>query len=339
MPNCFSISLECIRKNCCRGLCMECFQPYNIAKKVAIIGAGFVGSTTAYALMIDGAVSEIALIDVRKDKVEGEALDLAHCMQFTQKTTIIAGDSFELVKDAEVIIITAGIAQKKDQTRSALLETNVQIFKQIIPEIIRHNDKGILLVVSNPLDVLTYLTLKLSGLSSCKVLGSGTVLDTARLRYLTGQFFNVSPKDITAYILGEHGDAEFAWWSRASIAGVPLHLIDGYSPQMLATICEQTKNAAYDIIAKKGATNYAIALALTKIVKAILQDQSRVFTVSSYLEDYQGLDDVCLSIPTIVRKNGICQRLPIDLSKDEKEKMQRAAEKIKQEIKYALTLL
>lgn len=318
---------------------MQQIKSCRLETKVAIIGAGFVGSTTAYALMMSGVVSEIALIDIRKDKVEGEALDLAHCMQFTQRTTITAGDSFELVRDAAIIIVTAGIAQQKDQSRTDLLETNAKLFKKMIPEIVRYNETAILLIVSNPLDVLTYLSWKLSGFSSCQVFGSGTVLDTARLRYLTGQLFNVSPKDITAYVLGEHGDSEFVWWSKANIAGVSLDQLAEYSEQKLFSIYEQTKNAAYEIIAKKGSTNYAIALAISKIVKAILQDQSRVFTVSCYLENYAGINDVCLSVPTIIRKSGVCQKLPIDLNDHEQKSLYISSEKIKKEIKDVLSLL
>lgn len=318
---------------------MQQIKPCRLETKVAIVGAGFVGSTTAYALMMSGVVSEIALIDIRKDKVEGEALDLAHCMQFTQRTTITAGDSFELVKDAAIIIVTAGIAQQQGQKRTDLLETNAKLFKKMIPEIVRYNETAILLIVSNPLDVLTYLSWKLSGFSSCQVFGSGTVLDTARLRYLTGQLFNVSPKDITAYVLGEHGDSEFVWWSKANIAGVNLNQLAEYSEQKLFCIYEQTKNAAYEIITKKGSTSYAIALAISKIVKAILQDQSRVFTVSSYLENYAGIDNVCLSVPTIIRKSGVCQRLPIELNDHEQKSLHISSEKIKKEIKDVLSLL
>ncbi len=318
---------------------MQCKSPCRPSAKVAIIGAGSVGSTTAYTLMVDGVASEIALIDIDKDKVEGEALDLAHCMQFTQQTSITAGDSFELVKDAAVIVIAAGIAQKPDQKRTDLLETNTKLFKKIIPEIIRYNDQAILLVVTNPLDVLTYVTWKLSGLSSCQVFGTGTVLDTARLRYLMGQHFNMSPKDITASILGEHGDSEFVWWSRANIAGVRLDQLPEYSLQSLAMMYEQTRNAAYKIIAKKGATSYAIALVVCKIVKAILRDQSRVFTVSTYLDHYAGVHDVFLSVPTVVRRGGICQRLEIDLDSQEQNFFRTSAHKVKNEIDAAMALI
>lgn len=307
--------------------------------KVAVVGAGSVGSTTAYTLMIEGIATEIALVDIKKDKVEGEALDLAHCMQFAQKTSIVAGDSFELVRGAKIIIITAGSAQQQGDTRSDLLEVNTKLFKKIIPEIVRYNDEAIFLIVSNPVDVLTYITSKISGLSSCQVFGSGTVLDTARLRYLIGEHFNVSPKDITAYILGEHGDSEFVWWSRANIAGIPITQLSGNSIELLHSIYQKTKNAAYEIISKKGMTNYAIALVLSKIVKAILNDQSRVFTVSSFINDYMGVDDVCLSIPTIIRKGGVCERFMIDLSPDELKKFIFSANKIRQEINKALEIL
>jgi L-lactate dehydrogenase len=318
---------------------MQCKSPCRPSTKVAIIGAGFVGSTTAYALMLDGVASEIALIDINKNKVEGEVLDLAHCMQFTQQTTITASDSFELVKDAAVIVISAGMAQAPHQTRTDLLEANTKLFKKIIPEIVRYNDQAILLVVTNPLDVLTYVTWKLSGLSPCQVFGTGTVLDTARLRYLMGQYFSISPKDITASILGEHGDSEFVWWSRAQIAGVQLDQLPGYSLESLTNLYEKTKSAAYEIISKKGSTSYAIALVVCKIVKAILRDQSRAFTVSTYLDHYAGVQDVFLSVPTIVRRGGICQRLEIDLDEQEQKFFKASAYKVKSEIDAAMALI
>jgi len=298
--------------------------------KVAIVGAGWVGSTAAYAMMLDGVVSEIALIDINKDKAEGEALDLRHGMQFSKSTKIWAGDSFELVKDASVVVLTAGFAQKPGgETRIDLLSKNVEVFKDIIPKIVKYNKDCILLVVTNPLDVLTYVTLKLSGFPSCRVFGTGTVLDTSRLRYLLGRYFNISPKDITAYILGEHGDTEFAWWSGANVAGMPLKDFDRYSPSAMERICLDVKNAAYEVINKKGATFYAIALVIAKIVRAILTDQTRVLTVSTLLQNYNGANDVCLSVPTIVRKSGVCQVLDITLDEDEKKLFHKSIEKVK----------
>lgn len=310
-------------------------SPHYPSAKVAIVGAGFVGSTAAYAIMMSGCATEIALIDINKNKAEGEALDLMHCMQFTTSASIVAGDDFALVQDAAIVVIAAGVGQKIGQTRTDLLTTNVSMFKTIIPKIIQHNKDCILLVVTNPLDVLTYLTLKLSGFPSCRVLGTGTVLDTARLRYLMGQHFQISPKDITAYILGEHGDSEFVWWSCANIAGMPLDQLPSYSVQEMEKMFLQAKDAAYQIIQKKGATYYAIALIVAKIVRAILLDQSRIFTVSSLIDNVYGISGVCLSLPIVVRKSGISQRLPVVLSEQEKKNFLDSAQKIKKEIGIA----
>jgi L-lactate dehydrogenase len=304
--------------------------------KVAIVGAGFVGSTAAYALMMNGAASEIALIDVNNDKAEGEALDLRHCMQFAHTVNIVAGDDFALVRDASVVVITAGIAQKPGQSRLDLVKTNVAVFNDIVPSIVRHNPDCTLLVVTNPLDVLTYQTLQLSGFPSCRVLGSGTVLDTARFRYQIGTHFEISPKDVVAYVLGEHGDSEFMWLSQANIAGIPLTQLPGYSLKLMQQLHQETRDAAYQIIAKKGATYYAIALVITKLVRAIILDQSRVFTVSTLIEDLYGVRDVCLSVPTVVRKNGVCQRLPLTLNDEEQQQFRRSAKLVRDAIDQAL---
>lgn len=314
-------------------------QKSSCASKVAIIGAGFVGSTSAYALMLNGTASHIALIDLNKEKAEGEALDLLHCMQFTHSAEIIAGDSFELVKDAEVVVITAGVGQKIGESRVDLLEKNVRIFKEIIPQIVKYNQDCTLLVVTNPLDVLTHVTLKLSGFPSCRVIGTGTVLDTARLRYEIGRHFEISPKDVSAYMLGEHGDSEFVWWSKAEIAGIPLHKFYAYSPELMHKIYEKTKNAADEIIRKKGATYYAIAMVVNKIVRAILLDQSRVFSVSSLVQNLYDIDDVCLSLPMVIRKGGTCQRLDLELNKEEQILLQASAHKIRELTRKALSFV
>jgi L-lactate dehydrogenase len=307
--------------------------------KVAIVGAGCVGSTAAYALMIDGVVSEISLIDVRKDKAQGEALDLQHGMQFTSSVKISAGDSYELVKGADVVVLTAGFAQKPGEGRMDLLSKNVEVFKDVVPKIVEHNKECILLVVSNPLDVLTYVTWKLSGFPSCRVFGTGTVLDTARLRYLLGQHFQISPKDITAYILGEHGDSEFVWWSGANVAGIPLKNLKNYSQEQMDKIYQSVKTAAYDVINKKGATFYAIALVIAKIVRAIFTDQFRVMTVSNILENNNGVSGVALSTPTVIRKSGICEKLEISLDGKEDKLFKDSAKKVGDAIERALKLL
>jgi L-lactate dehydrogenase len=305
--------------------------------KVAIVGVGNVGSTIAYSLMLDGIVSELALIDIDKEKSEGEALDLSHCKQFTNPIVISAGDSFDLVQNADVVIVTAGLSQSSSsQKRADLVEQNSKLFKKIIPQIVSHNKNCVLLVVTNPLDVMTYLSWKLSGFDSCRVFGTGTVLDTARLRFLIGKHFKISPKDINAYVLGEHGDTEFVWWSKANIGGVHLSRFTAYSPKLINDIFEQTKNAAYEIIEKKGATFYAIALVVVKIVRSILLNQSRVFTLSTIIHKRFGIDDIALSLPTIVRRSGICENLDVQLDAEEQEKLSISACKIKENICLAL---
>ncbi|MCB9493369.1 MAG: L-lactate dehydrogenase [Epsilonproteobacteria bacterium] len=307
--------------------------------KVAIVGAGFVGSTAAYALMIGGTVSEIVLIDVEKQKAQGHALDLQHCMQFTKSVSICAGSSYELIKDASIVIVAAGVAQAPGQSRSALLEQNVSIFKDVIPKIVAHNKDCILLIVTNPLDVLTYVAHKLSGFDACRVFGTGTVLDSARLRYSLGEHFNVSPKDVIAYVLGEHGDSEFVWESAANIAGIGLHQFEGYQPALMKKIYDHTKRAAYEVIEAKGATYYAIALVIAKIVRALLLDQLRVFTVSTLINNVYGQSGVCLSVPTIIRAGGVCQQLPLQLSQNEQVLFSKSAQKIREGIEQAMKLL
>ena len=301
--------------------------------KIAIIGAGFVGSTAAYACLIDGAASEIALIDVNKEKAEGEAMDLQHGLQFRPNVRINFGSDYKLCKDAEIVVICSGAHQKPDETRIDLVKKNSAIFREMIPEIVKNNKDCILLVVSNPLDVLTYLTLKYSKFPKNKVFGSGTILDTARFRYLLGEYFEVSPNSVHAYILGEHGDSSFPVWSTANIAGVNLNHFKKYSKKAMDKIYAETKNAAYEVIAKKGATYYAIGLGISKIVKSILSDQNEVLALSSYLTNYHGISNVCLSVPAIVSRNGIKEHIMMPLNSLEKRQLRKSATIIKNVIK------
>ncbi|MBU4270018.1 L-lactate dehydrogenase [Candidatus Dependentiae bacterium] len=310
----------------------------NSSNKVAIIGTGFVGSTTAYSLMLDGIASDIALIDRDSKIARGHALDLEHGMQFTNSANIVAGDSFELVENAKIVIVTAGSAQISGQPRSELLKTNINIFKKIIPEIAKYNKDCILLIVTNPLDVMTYVAYKLSGFEKCKVFGSGTVLDTSRLRYLMGQEFKISPKDINAYILGEHGDSQFVWWSHANIAGMPIANFSKDEKELLNKLYKKVRDSVYEVIDKKGATYFAIATVITKMVRAILTNQARVFTVSSVIKDKDG-SDLCISIPTVLRTGGICQVLNVDLDKQEQIFWDKSCNKIKSEIAQALDII
>ena len=297
--------------------------------KVAVVGVGSVGASFAYSLMIHGLVSEISLIDVNAEKAMGEALDLEHGLPFVQPARINAGDYGECA-DADIVVIAAGAAQKPGESRLNLVERNVAVFKQVIPKIKEHNDHCILLIATNPVDIMTYVSLKLSGFPPNRVIGSGTMLDTSRLRSLIGEKFRIDSRNVHAYIIGEHGDSEVPVWSAASIAGVNLKdycPICGmkYEKPYLDDIFEQVKNAAYKIIDLKGATYYAIGLGLTRIVESIIRDENAILTVSSLLQDYYGVSGVCLSVPSIVNKDGIMQTIKLPLEDAEIEMFQKSA--------------
>jgi L-lactate dehydrogenase len=310
---------------------------YSHASKIAVIGAGFVGSSFAYSLMIHGTVSEIVLIDVDKKRAEGEAMDLNHGVSFVQPVRVWAGD-YQDCQDADIVVITAGLAQKPGESRLNLVTNNVEIFKQIIPKIKKYNSTGILLVATNPVDLMTYATLKLSGFPSNRVIGSGTTLDTSRLRYLLGEHLRIDARNIHAYIIGEHGDSEVPAWSLASVAGARLKdysavLGQELDDEFLNSMFEQVKNAAYKIIELKGRTYYAIGLGLTRIVESIIRDENAILTVSSMLRDYYGVDDICLSVPTIVNRNGVREALKLPLTDEEIMKLQSSASTLKNIVK------
>jgi L-lactate dehydrogenase len=304
--------------------------------RVAIIGAGNVGATFAYALMGNGLVSEIVLIDANHSRAEGEAMDLNHAVPLHRPTRIWAGDYADCA-GAAVTVVTAGSAQKPGETRLDLTQRNATIFKQIIPEVARHNPEGILLIATNPVDVLTYAAIQYSGLPPAQVIGSGTVLDTARFRYLLSQRFGVDPRSVHAYIVGEHGDSEVPVFSLANIAG--MHLADfctanglGCSDPLLEEIVTQTRQAAYEIIQRKGATYYGIASGLLRLVEAILRNQSTVMTVSSLITDHYGISGVCLSLPAILDRGGIEKVLRLNLNEEEIAGLQKSASILKETI-------
>jgi len=302
--------------------------------KVAIIGTGFVGSTFAYTLTIHGTVSEIVLIDADKKRAEGEAMDLNHGLSFVQPVKIWAGDYADC-KDADIIVISAGAAQKPDEKRLELVHRNFEVFKDIVPQITRYNRNGILLIATNPVDIMTYAALKLSGFPADRVIGSGTILDTSRLRYVLAEHLNIDPRNIHAYIIGEHGDSEVPVWSLANVAGTPLQqfcLERGAKCDtgLLNSLFERVKNAAYEIIERKGRTYYAIGLGLTRIVESILRDENAILTVSSLLKDYYGVSDICLSVPSIVNRNGIKSVLKLPLSKTEQENFRKSGSTLKE---------
>jgi len=297
--------------------------------KVAVVGAGSVGASFAYSLMIHGLVSEISLIDVNAEKAMGEAMDLEHGLPFVQPARIKAGDYGECA-DADIVVVAAGAAQKPGESRLVLVKRNAAVFKQVIPRIKEHNDQCILLIATNPVDIMTYVSLKLSGFLPSRVIGSGTILDTSRLRSLLGEHFRIDSRNVHAYIIGEHGDSEVPVWSSANIAGVKIKdycPICGtkYDEPYLNKIFEEVKNAAYKIIDLKGATYYAIGLGLTRIVESIIRDENAVLTVSSLLHDYYGVSDLCLSVPSIVNKEGVSQTVKVPLEAAEIRMFQKSA--------------
>lgn len=299
-------------------------------RKVAIIGCGFVGSASAFALMQSGLFKEIVLIDVDKKKAEGEAMDISDGIPYVRHMNVYAGDYDDIV-DAYIIIITAGAGQKPGETRLDLVNKNIAIFKSIIPEISKRDCQGILLVVANPVDILTEVALKLSGFSENRVMGSGTVLDTARLKYKLGQQLEVDSRSVHAFIIGEHGDSEIAAWSSANISGIELDKfceMRDYCEYEKATreIAEKVKNSAYEIIDRKQATYYGIAMAVKRICEVIVRDEKSILPVSSMLHGEYGIKDVVLSMPTIVGKNGIEKLVPIPLNKEEQCALKKSAE-------------
>jgi L-lactate dehydrogenase len=304
--------------------------------RIAIVGVGNVGATFAYALLLSGLAAEIVLIDVNRSRAEGEVMDLNHAEPFAHPTRIWAGDYSDCA-GAAVTVVCAGAAQKPGETRLDLVKKNTAIFKSIVPEVARYNPNGILLIATNPVDVLTYVSWKLSGLPATRVIGSGTILDTARFRYLLSQHFGVDSRSVHAYIVGEHGDSEVPVWSLANIAGMRLPdfcTAQGrdYSQLDMDKIFEQTRDAAYQIIQRKGATFYAIAAGLTRIVEAILRDQSTVLSISSRIEKYYGINDLCLSLPTVIDRGGVEQVLRLELSDLEVAALQESAKVLKETI-------
>ncbi len=304
------------------------------AGKVVIIGAGLVGSTYAYSLMINGVVSEIAIIDPNKERLEGEIMDLNHGISFVRPVSVYAG-SYQDCTDADLIVICAGANQKPGETRIDLLGRNAAIFRNIIDQIKTVGTNALLLVASNPVDIMTYITYKLSDFPASRVIGSGTVLDSARLRFLISQNCHVDPTNVHAYIIGEHGDTEVPVWSLANIAGLrfgdycPICNHPCPKPFSKEEIFNDVKNAAYKIIKGKGATYYAIGLALVEITESILRDEYSVLTVSSLLQGEYGISDVCLSLPCIVSRTGIEQKIQLNLAPEEERGLQHSATVLK----------
>lgn len=293
--------------------------------KVGLIGTGMVGASFAYALMQSGLATELVLIDQDRDRAEGEAMDLNHGVPFVRPLRIRVGDYADLAGSA-VVVVCAGANQRPGQTRLDLLKHNVGVVRDVIPKVVAANPEGVILVASNPVDVLTQVASDLAALPAGRVFGSGTILDTARFRYLLGRHYRVDPRSVHAYIIGEHGDSEVPVWSLANIAGV--HLRDcascAYDPEALASIFEQVRTAAEAIIRRKRATYYAIGLGLRAIVEAILRDQRTVLTVSTTLEGQYGVEGIAASLPAVVGRAGAEEVLTLPIAADEVEAFRRS---------------
>lgn len=303
-------------------------------RKAAVIGCGFVGSATAFTLMQSRLFSELVLLDVNMEKADGEAKDIAHGIPFAGQMKIYAG-TYDDAADAAIIIITAGANQKPGETRLDLVQKNTAIYQSIIPEIVKRDFGGILLIVSNPVDILTYVALKLSGLPENRVLGSGTVLDTARLKYALGEHLGVDSRSVHSFIIGEHGDSEIAAWSSTNVSGIPLNdfcEMRGHFNHDAAmdAIAEKVKNSAYEIISKKQATYYGIAMSVKRICECIVCNERSILPVSAMMHGEYGIEDITLSMPAIVGIGGVETHVPIALSEEEAEKLVESAKKLKE---------
>ncbi len=302
-------------------------------QKVALIGCGFVGSASAFALMESGLFSEMVLIDANTAKAEGEALDISHGLPYAQPMDIYAG-TYDDITDASIVVISAGANQKPGETRLDLVKKNTAIFKSIIPELSKRDFQGILLIVANPVDILTYVAKEISGFPENRVFGSGTVLDSARLKYLLGEHLGVDSRSVHAFVIGEHGDSEIVAWSSVNVSGVPLSQfceLRGYFEHeaSMDRIAEDVKNSAYKIIEKKQATYYGIAMSVRRICEAIIRDEKSILPVSTIQHGMYGIEGLSLSMPAVVGEHGVETQVPIPLNEEEQAALRASAEALK----------
>ncbi len=302
--------------------------------KIGIVGSGFVGSTAAYAMVLQGVGSEFVLVDINRKLADAHAQDILHATPFAHPARVAAGD-YEDLKGADIVVIAAGVAQKPGETRLQLLERNAQVFVDVIPKVCQNAPNAILLIATNPVDVMTQVATRLSGLPPERVIGSGTILDTARFRALLGEYLGVSPQSVHAYVLGEHGDSEVLIWSEARVGGVSVF---DFAKQINRPITEEVRKqiddgvrfAAYRIIEGKGATYFGIGAGLARLARAILSDERAMLTVSILTEEVEGVAEVALSLPRIVGRQGVVTTLPVKLSEDERRALRKSAEILKQ---------
>lgn len=300
-------------------------------RKVVLVGTGFVGMSYAYALLNQGICEELVLIDINKQRAIGEAMDLNHGLAFAESNMKIYAGDYKDCTDADIVAICAGVAQKPGESRIDLLQRNTQVFKTIIEPVVESGFHGVFLIATNPVDIMTRVTQRLSGFECSRVVGTGTALDSARLRYQLGQYFSVDPRNIHAYVIGEHGDSEFVPWSQAMLSTKSILTIfeqyqEKYHKEDLEKMSEEVKNAAQEIIAAKKATYYGIGMAMARISRAIMGDENSVLTVSTMMQGEYGLEDVYLGIPCIVGRDGIKSTITLALTQEETSKLHHSAE-------------
>ena len=308
--------------------------------KVVLVGTGMVGMSMAYSMLNQGGVNELILIDIDKEKTKGEEMDLSHGLPYAPQKMVIKAADYDECKDAQVVVITAGIAQKPGQTRLELAEVNAKIMKQITESIMASGFNGIIIVASNPVDLMTYVVSEVSGLPKNKVIGSGTVLDTARLRYIMADYLKISSKNIHAYIMGEHGDSSFVPWKHAYVGCKRIADVmkdNNHPMEDLEKIHKDVVDAAYEIIEKKRATYYGIGMALNRLVKAVLNNENSILTVSTYLKDGQyGQDDIYIGVPAIINSTGVRELLDLDLAEEEQAKLDESCRVLKEMRKQSI---
>ncbi|MBD5788123.1 L-lactate dehydrogenase [Cellulosimicrobium terreum] len=303
--------------------------------KLAIVGAGAVGSTLAYASLMRGAARTVAMLDINRAKVDAEVLDLQHGIQFMPAARVEGSDDVAVCADADVVVVTAGAKQKPGQTRLDLAEGTINLVRTILPGLVEVAPDAVYVMITNPVDIVTYAALKFSGLPPQQLFGSGTVLDSSRLRFLVAQHCGVAVQNVHAYIAGEHGDSEIPLWSSATIGGVPLLEWSGLAGQPALTadsraeIAREVVQSAYRIIEGKGATNYAVGLAGTRIIEAVLGDEHRILPVSSLVQGLYGIDDVCLSLPSLVDRRGCTERVELPLDDAELAGLRASADSLR----------
>ncbi|MCC8016020.1 MAG: L-lactate dehydrogenase [Clostridiales bacterium] len=307
----------------------------NDSKKVAIVGVGMVGMSFAYAMLNQNICDEVCLIDINKERAKGEAADLSHGLPFAPSSMKIYAGEYSNCGDMDLIVICAGAPQLEGESRRDLLQKNYKVFKTIVKPIIESGFNGVFLVASNPVDIMAKAVLDLSGFPPEKVMGSGTTLDTARLRYMMSDYFKINPRNVHAYVIGEHGDSEFVAWSNAQISVLPLSSLDDYNEEMmdsLMKIAVNVRESAYEIIKAKKATYYGIGMVLARLTRAILNDENSIFTVSAYLNGEYGESGFYIGVPAVINRNGVREILELSLNSEEKRKFQLSSNVIKEMI-------